>query len=116
MIDEKVLKRNIFYERLIKECSKLKKSVNQVERELGLPRNSLHSYKKQRVPSGERLLEIGNYFGVTPEYLLGRDYPINENEQFSTYEMNKVFKSLSFKNKIELCKICSVWMLSYLFE
>ncbi|MCE2142273.1 helix-turn-helix domain-containing protein, partial [Streptococcus thermophilus] len=48
-----------------------KKSFNQVERDLGYPRNALHNYKNGVEPSGIRLIELAHYFGVTPEYLLG---------------------------------------------
>lgn len=49
----------------------IKKSFNQVERDLGYPRNALHNYKNGVEPSGIRLIELAHYFGVTPEYLLG---------------------------------------------
>lgn len=46
------------------------KSMNQIERELGYPRNTLSSFKRQK-PSVTRLEEIAKYFNVSTDYLLG---------------------------------------------
>ncbi len=61
----------LFYPRLEELIRLSKKSFNQVERDLGYPRNALHNYKNGVEPSGIRLIELAHYFGVTPEYLLG---------------------------------------------
>lgn len=46
------------------------KSMNQIERELGYPRNTLSSFRRQK-PSVTRLEEIARYFNVSTDYLLG---------------------------------------------
>ena len=61
----------LFYPRLEELIRLSKKSFNQVERDLGYPRNALHNYKNGMEPSGIRLIELAHYFGVTQEYLLG---------------------------------------------
>lgn len=44
--------------------------MNQIERELGYPRNTLSSFRRQK-PSVTRLEEIARYFNVSTDYLLG---------------------------------------------
>ena len=66
-----------FYERLNQLIKESGKSMNQVERELNFPRNTIQSYKRSN-PSSKRLKEIAKYFDVSTDYLLGnttaRDY------------------------------------------
>lgn len=63
----------MFYERLQSLASEANKSFNQIERELGYPRNALNAYKQGTTPSAKRTEEIAKYFGVTTNYLLGSD-------------------------------------------
>lgn len=63
---------NIFYDRLLEIISKSGRSCNFVERELGYPRNSLHNYRYGASPSAIRLIELSQYLGVYPEYLIGK--------------------------------------------
>lgn len=60
-----------FYYRLKMLCDNAGKSINEVEKELNYPRNALHNYKEGRIPSGLRLVELSEFFSVSPEYLLG---------------------------------------------
>lgn len=60
-----------FYFRLKMLCDNAGKSINEVEKELNYPRNALHNYKEGRIPSGLRLVELSEFFSVSPEYLLG---------------------------------------------
>ncbi|MCW2281527.1 helix-turn-helix domain-containing protein [Lactococcus lactis] len=60
-----------FYYRLKMLCDNAGKSINEVEKELNYPRNALHNYKEGRTPSGLRLVELSEFFSVSPEYLLG---------------------------------------------
>jgi transcriptional regulator with XRE-family HTH domain len=48
------------------------KSIRKVERELGFPTSSLYKWKKFGA-SGPKLQKVANYFGVTTDYLLGRE-------------------------------------------
>jgi transcriptional regulator with XRE-family HTH domain len=97
---------NIFAIRVHEECSRLNKSINQVERDLGYPRNSLHNYKEGGFPSAIRLLELAHYFDVTPQYLAGEVNPFNRRE------MRALFRGLSWYDKKELCFICQDWLLT----
>lgn len=95
---------NIFYTRLRTLSHKLGKSLNQVEKELGYPRNSLNNYKNHQMPSGVRLMEIADYFKVTPVYLLGKS------NSMQIESVNEIFEELSPKQKIEMYDLCKDWL------
>ncbi len=95
---------NIFYTRLRTLSHKLGKSLNQVEKELGYPRNSLNNYKNHQMPSGVRLMEIADYFEVTPDYLLGKS------NSMQIESVNEIFEELSPKQKIEMYDLCKDWL------
>ena len=63
--------KSLFQERLFSLAQRSGKSLNSVERELNYPRNALSNYKNGVTPSAIRLLEVAQYFDVTPEYMLG---------------------------------------------
>ncbi|WP_058219272.1 helix-turn-helix domain-containing protein [Lactococcus lactis] len=66
------MEENIFFDRVKRLSRVQKKSINQIERDLGYSRNSLNSYRNGRSPSAQRLLEVADYFGVSPYYLMGQ--------------------------------------------
>lgn len=96
----------LFYPRLEELIRISKKSFNQVERDLGYPRNALHNYKNGVEPSGIRLIELAHYFGVTPEYLLG----INNNS--NSKSLATFFLELEDIQKKELSMLCYEWLLN----
>lgn len=59
------------FDRVKKLADKQKISIVELEEKLGLGRNSLYSWKK-KTPNGENLRKVGDFFGVTTDYLLGR--------------------------------------------
>lgn len=91
---------------LAKEC---KKSLNQIEKELGYPRNALHNYKNSSEPSGYRLLELAEYFGVSPYYLIGKEKNLKDAKN-----VELCFDKLSLKQKKELYIACETWFISLL--
>lgn len=97
-----------FYNRLMSMIKNSGKSVNQIERELGYPRNSLHNYKSGSEPSCIRLLELSSYFEVPPEYLIGKTVQ----EEVSLTSPSGIFEKLSEKQKIEMLKLCQEWVFS----
>lgn len=95
----------LFYIRLSDLIKNSGKSFNQIERELGYSRNSLHNYKYSKRPSGARLVELANYFKVSPEYLIGRtDVPVNT-------PVELIFQSFDSKEKEEMYSLCQEWLL-----
>lgn len=105
----------MFYQRLKLLIEKQNKSFNQVERELGYPKNALNDYKKGKIPSAKRANEIAEYFDVTTDYLLGNsDIPRDEiknprvrvlarhmDQEFTDEELDTLDRLLEehFKNK-----------------
>lgn len=59
----------MFYERLKSLAREKKKSLNQVEADLGFSKNTLYNTKKY-VPQGEKLSKLAEYFEVSTDYLL----------------------------------------------
>ena len=97
-------KETLFYLRLREQAIMKKKSMNQIERELGYPRNSLNNYKSNATePSGIRLVELSEYFGVSSSYLIGK------REKVESESLKVSFQSLDFEQKRELYEICQSW-------
>lgn len=59
------------FDRLKYLCDKQGISINTLEERIGLSKNVLYSWKK-KVPGGNNLKLVADYFGVTTDYLLGR--------------------------------------------
>lgn len=101
----------IFYHQLREQIKRTGKSFNQVERELGYPRNSLNNYKTNATePSGNRLVELADYFNISPEYL------ISNKKNIKADSLKESFLSLDFEQKRELYSICQSWATSELLS
>lgn len=99
--------KSLFYNRLIELSNEHNLSINQVEKELDYPRNSLNNYNsKNKIPSAKRLMELSKYFEVSPEYLSGRsDYKNRSNLEF-------FFEHLDNEEKKVLFDIANTWYLN----
>jgi transcriptional regulator with XRE-family HTH domain len=86
------------------------KSYNQIEQELGYPRNALNNYKNGSEPSASRLLELSSYFKVTPAYLFG------ETDRLEIDLVYQVFNKFSPEEKKEMYLYCHSWMIEKLEE
>ena len=95
----------IFYRHFDELVIQSGKSINQIERELGYPRNALHNYKEGAMPSGLRLIEIANYFNVSPHYLIGK------NSQIHPISLPNLFGQLDTEQKYELATLCHEWLI-----
>lgn len=100
----------LFYLHLKEQAMKKNKSLNQVERELGYPRNSLNNYKNGTEPSGDRLIELADYFMISPHYLIGK------REIKDGVSLIESFQRLTFEQKSELYSICQSWATTQLFK
>lgn len=105
MID---IEKESFMQRLDFLKLNLRTTYNKIERDLGYPRNTLQNYRNGKIPSGIRLLELSNYFGVTPEYLLG----INNFSNAPSVKEN--FEYLSEAQKKEMHLLCQEWFIKKL--
>lgn len=71
----------------IKELSKSRdKTVKEVAIELGLGENYLYSLKN-KIPNGQTLQKLADYFNVSVDYLLGRDTTEPENQTVDLAEL-----------------------------
>ncbi|QDK70733.1 helix-turn-helix domain-containing protein [Lactococcus protaetiae] len=86
----------IDFERIEKLVSKSGKSMNEIDRELGYPRNTLAGLRNRK-PSIGRLNEIAEYFNVSTDYLLGRKESKNNEEL--TEEENDLVAAFRMERK-----------------
>ena len=59
----------MFYDRLVALAKEKKKSINQVEIDLGFSKNTLYNTKRY-TPQGVKLAKLADYFEVSTDYLL----------------------------------------------
>lgn len=84
----------IDFERIKKLVEKSGKSMNEIDRELGFPRNTLAGLKNRK-PSIGRLNALSEYFNVSTDYLLGNtdlensDLTQEENELIGAFRMER---------------------------
>lgn len=104
------MKKVTFYQRLEQLQRSSKKSFNQIEKDLGYPRNALNNYKLGGIPSGKRLLEMAEYFNVTPDYLLGIK------KTLTVPSLSIFFEKLELKEKMEMCELCQKWLFTLIHD
>lgn len=63
----------MFWDRFYQLCIKHDTKPNPVAKSLGISSGVLTKWKSGGTPNGETLAKIADYFGVTVDYLLGRD-------------------------------------------
>ena len=95
----KMMEESLFYKRVKKLGEDLGKSFNQIEKELGYSRNALSNYKTKTMPSAIRLLELAEYFDVSPRYLLGMD-EMCENSREKNSFTEFLFENLDKNQKL----------------
>lgn len=96
---------NLFYIRLKSLSALSGKSLNQIERELGYPRNALSNYKSCHKPSAYRVMEVAKYFQVSPDYMSGYT------DDAKTISVETFFKNLNRNQKMEMFQIALKWMI-----
>lgn len=111
----KMMEESLFYKRVKKLGEDLGKSFNQIEKELGYSRNALSNYKTKTMPSAIRLLELAEYFDVSPRYLLGMDEMCENNREKNSFT-EFLFENLDKNQKLEICKLSQIWMMHELKE
>ncbi len=63
----------MFYEQFVRLCKERGMSPAAVTREIGLNNSSSTAWKHGSVPKGETLQKLADYFGVSVDYLLGKE-------------------------------------------
>lgn len=62
----------MFYDTFISLCSEKGKKPSDVSRELGIGKSTISMWKKQKsLPTAITLMQLAEYFNVTPAYLAG---------------------------------------------
>ena len=78
----------MFWEIFVRLCNEKGTKPNPVAKDLGIASGTLTWWKNGRIPSSSTLHKIADYFGVTVEYLLGKEEP--QKEKAPTEEALKV--------------------------
>lgn len=63
----------MFWERFIALCEANNVKATNVAKELGISTSNITYYKRGSVPNGTMLQRMADYFGVSTDYLLGKD-------------------------------------------
>lgn len=94
------------FDRIKLLAEKQKKSINDVENDLGYSKNTLYRLKRTN-PSAKKLEEIADYFQVSTDYLLGRtDTPsfTEADEKDIQKTVNDMLNGLSNKSGLAFMK------------
>lgn len=77
-------------------CDKRGISINDLEEALGYSKNTLYRLKKQK-PGSDKLEAIADYFGVSTDYLLGREEKTTKKELPSNLDLDEILdNTMSF--------------------
>lgn len=82
---------DIFLELLISAAQVQIKSMRQIAMESGISYTTLSTYKcRKAIPNADMLCKLADYFGVSTDYLLGREgyYPKENEENGQTKDKN----------------------------
>ena len=63
----------MFWDVFVSLCADNGTSPNGVAKEIGASSGAVTFWKQGKIPHNATLLKIANYFGVTPDYLLGKE-------------------------------------------
>lgn len=69
----------MFYEVFDALCKQKGESPNAVAKKLYVASGTVTEWKKGRIPRNSTLIKIANYFGVSTDYLLGKESNPTEN-------------------------------------
>lgn len=109
---------SLFFGNYVHLCNEIGKSVTGVTRELGFSNGTMSQWKNGSFPTGDRLLKIADYFGVTVDYLLRGDeakakYTANNNVG-SVIAQGTNAKAINSKDgtgdvSTELSELCNIY-------
>ncbi len=104
-----------FWETYEKLCFNIGKKPNPVGKELGISSGTITQWKNGSIPSGEKLVQIADYFNVSVDYLLGReDEPTAEEADVSVFDSDtdrttaefiQIFTKLPIMDRIEIMSL-----------
>lgn len=76
-------------------------SQNALEREVGLPRNTICKWDKS-VPSADKLKMVADYFGVTVDYLLTGEEKEPQAVDPQAAQFDRLFQRLSAEDRLTI--------------
>ncbi|GAB2027027.1 helix-turn-helix domain-containing protein [Lactovum odontotermitis] len=91
-------KMTVFYDRLHELAESRGISFKKIEQDMSYPHNSLANYRQGKDPGAKRILELADYFSVSPNYLLC------ETSSEITSEIELALKKLSENRQVEILK------------
>lgn len=62
-----------FWNMFVELCNETGKTPNAVAKEIGIPSGSVTAWKRGAMPHAKTINRLADYFGVTVEYLLGKE-------------------------------------------
>lgn len=89
-----------FYETVQRLATIKGVTIKQMEKDLGLAPSHANKWKKS-LPSFKYLLMLADYFGVSVDYLVGREESISKNET----ELLAMFRKMSADHQRDLLRI-----------
>lgn len=100
----------MFWKRYQELCLKNNMKPNPVAAEIGISSGSVSQWKSGKIPKGENLLKIADYFNCSVDYLLGRTNCLNVSytcEPISTdsQETYKICENTDEINLIQLYRL-----------
>lgn len=99
---------SVFFDRFSLLCSKQGETPNSFAKKNGIPSGSVTAWKRGSMPRPATLDKIAAYFGVTVDYLLGKDPEENAGEvtfDDFTYAMYEESKGLSEEERQKLLEL-----------
>lgn len=84
----------MLFKRIQQLCAEKKITISRVERECGLANAAIRKWENSS-PSTESLVKVADYFGISTDALLGRNYGLSE----SALQYAKQFDALSEEKK-----------------
>lgn len=63
----------MFIQRLEELIAERKLTISQLSKSIGIPSTTMYSWQNGIQPTAEKLVKLADYFGVTIDYLVGRE-------------------------------------------
>ncbi|MCM1194414.1 MAG: helix-turn-helix transcriptional regulator [Firmicutes bacterium] len=63
----------MFIQRLEELIAERKLTISQLSKSIGIPPTTMYSWQNGIQPTAEKLVKLADYFGVTIDYLVGRE-------------------------------------------
>ena len=112
---------SVIYKRVMDLCKERNITKTLLEHECGFSQNSINKWESRSYPAADKLMKVADYFGVSVDYLLGRDSAVEENalladkvdfdiaKNYGVDYLEKIYKELDEKQKLYVIS----WIVGY---